>query len=234
MAPSSVLRRLYPAALDATVTIREAYDVERTPPAGRPYVGVCMVTSLDGTVVVGGGSGGLGNAHDVEVLVTLRRLADLVLVGAGTAKGEGYGKPSKAGQRIGVVTNSGRVDLDRELFTSGAGFVVTARSTRLDDSRVEVLRAGDERVDIVEAVSRLGEVVPGVSYVQAEGGPVLNGSLIDHDLVDELDLTLSPHLVGGDGPRLTAGASERLRRFAPAHLLCDDEGFVFSRWVRSA
>lgn len=233
--PPSGLRRLFPTTgIADIVTVAEAYDVERTPPAGRPFVGVCMVASLDGSVVVDGGSGALGNDRDLEVLVTLRRLADLVLVGAGTVRGEGYGPPSKAGQRIGVVTNSGDVDLDRDLFTSGAGFLVTADATQVDETRVEVLRAGGDRVDIVEAVSRLTEIVPGVSYVQAEGGPVLNGTLLDHDLVDELDLSISPFLAGGDGPRVTSGATERLRSFTPAHLLCDDEGFVFSRWVRSA
>lgn len=233
MSTSSALRRLYPTGVDTTTTIRDAYDVERPAPAGRPYIGVCMVASLDGTVVVDGGSGALGNDHDLEVLITLRRLADLILVGAGTVRGEGYGPPSKPGQRIGVVTNSGDVDLDRELFTSSAGFLVTARSTEVDESRVDVLRAGDECVDIVEAISRLHEIEPAVAYVQAEGGPVLNGSLLEHDLVDELDLSMSPYLAGGDGPRVTSGASESLRGFSPAHLLCDDDGFLFSRWLRN-
>ncbi len=48
-------------------------------------------------------------------------------------------------------------------------------------------------------------------YVQAEGGAGFNGSLLDADVIDELDLSLSPHLVGGDGPRLTTGATESLR-----------------------
>ncbi len=70
-----------------------------------------MIASLDGAVAVDGTSGALGNANDREVLLTLRDLADVVLVGAGTASGEGYGPPRKPGLRIGVVTNSGQVDL---------------------------------------------------------------------------------------------------------------------------
>lgn len=191
-----------------------------------------MVTSLDGSVAIDGRSGALGNQNDLEVLLTLRRLADMVLVGAGTARGEGYGPPQKAGQRIAVVTNSGDVDLGRELFTSGAGFIVTARSTDLGSTDVDVLRAGDDHVDIVEAVTRLDEIMPGVRYVQAEGGPRLNGSLLDADLVDELDVTISPRLVGGDGPRLTTGAGDAIRDFRIKHLLADDDGFVFGRYLR--
>jgi riboflavin biosynthesis pyrimidine reductase len=226
------LRRLLPHPAGPT-TIRAAYDVDRPVHADRPWVGLCMVTSLDGSISVDGTSGTLGNLNDLDVLLTLRSLADLLIVGAGTARGEGYGPPKRPGQRIGVVTDRGSVDLDSELFTSRAGFVITNEQTEIDESRVDVLRAGRDRVDIAEALTRLGEIVPDVRYVQAEGGATLNASLLDADLIDELDLTLSPHLVGGAGPRLTDGANESKRRFTLAHLLADDEGFVFSRWLRA-
>ena len=226
------LRRLlpYPAS---TISVRAAYDVERPVHPDRPWVGLCMVTSLDGSISVGGGSGTLGNPNDLDILLTLRSLADVLIVGAGTVTGEGYGPPKKPGQRIGVVTNRGSVDLDSELFTSGAGFVIASEQTVIDDTRVDVLRAGHDRVDVAEAIGRLGELVPGVRYVQAEGGAGFNASLLDADVIDELDLTWSPHLVGGDGARLTNGASEALRRYTLAQLLADDEGFVFSRWLRA-
>ena len=227
------LTRLHPAPI-APITVREAYDVDRPAPPGRPWIGLCMVASLDGSVSIDGTSGGLGNRNDLDVLLTLRDLADIVLVGAGTASGEGYGPPSSPNTRIGVVTNSGRVDLRSDLFVSGSGFLIAPTETDIDESRVEVLRAGDTTVDLVQAVSRLHEVVPHVRYVQAEGGPRLNGGLLTADLIDELDLSLSPRLVGGDGPRSITGAAEFDRRMELAHLLADDDGFVFSRWVRPA
>ena len=191
-----------------------------------------MVTSLDGSIAVEGVSGQLGNPNDLDVLLTLRSMADMILVGAGTVRQEGYGPPKKPGQRIGVVSNSADVDLDSDLFASGAGFVITNEAATIDESRVDVLRSGRERVDTAGAVRRLHEIDPGVAYVQAEGGAGFNGSLLDADVIDELDLSISPNLVGGAGPRLTSGADERLRRFELAHLLADTEGFVFSRWTR--
>lgn len=193
-----------------------------------------MVTSLDGSIAVDGASGSLGNANDLDVLLTLRSIADMLLVGAGTVRGEGYGPPDKPGQRIGVVTNRADVDLDSDLFATGAGFVITNEQATIDESRVEVLRAGSDRVDIAAAVARLHEIDPGVTYVQAEGGAGLNGTLLDADLIDELDLSISPNLVGGAGPRLMRGAVEGLHRYELAHLLTDDDGFVFSRWTRAA
>ena len=189
-----------------------------------------MVSSLDGSVSVDGTSGGLGNPNDLEVLLTLRRLADVIIVGAGTAAGEGYGPP-ESGKRVGVVTNSGRVDPDSELFRSGAGFLIAPRRAELPDA-VDALRAGDDEVDLHEAVERMHDIIPGVRHIQAEGGPRLNGSLLAADLIDELALTISPQLVGGSGPRLTDGVDEITRRFRLAHLLVDEEAFVFSRWVR--
>jgi riboflavin biosynthesis pyrimidine reductase len=225
------VHRVVPAP-GAPTTIREAYDIARPRPSARPWIGLCMVASLDGTVAVDGASGGLGNPNDLAVLVTLRSVADIVVVGAGTAAGEGYGPPSKVGQRIGVVTNSGRVDLSTELFTSGAGFVIAAESTDIDEDRVEVVRAGRDTVDLALAFERLDRVVPDVSFVQAEGGPRLNAALLEADLIDELNLSIASRLSGGDGPRLTTGAEQTDRRFDLHHLLVDDDGFLFTRWLR--
>ena len=190
-----------------------------------------MVASLDGSVTIDGLSGGLGNANDLEVLLTLREYADAVIVGAGTVSGEEYGPPRLPGKRIGVVTNSGRIDADTPLFRSGAGFVITSERAEVP-AGVECLRAGTTRVDLAQAMARLSEVMPDVQYVQAEGGPTLNAAFTEADLIDELDLTVSPTMVGGDGLRLIAGAAERARRFELDQLLVDDEGLVFGRWLR--
>jgi len=226
------LRRVFPWPGEP-VTVRSAYTAERTPRPDRPWLGLSMVTSLDGSIAVEGASGGLGNSNDLDVLLTLRSMADMILVGAGTVRAEGYGPPRQQGQRVGVVTNRADVDLDSDLFAGGAGFVITNEAATIDESRVEVLRSGSERVDIGGAVRRLREIDPNVTYVQAEGGAGLNGSLLDADVIDELDLSISPHLVGGSGPRVTSGAGEELRRFELAHLLSDTDGFVFSRWTRA-
>lgn len=230
------LRRVHPIPdRDGTTTIAEAYSVERRSHPHRPWIGLCMVASLDGAVTVEGSSGGLGNPNDLELLITLRRLADVVVVGAGTARGEGYGPPRKPGQRIGVVTNrgtaGGSVDPASPLFTSGAGFLIAPEAAEIE-ADIEVLRAGDEVVDLAMAMSSIDRIVPGVGYIQAEGGPTLNAAMLAADLIDELDLTISPLVVGNPGPRMTAGDDPLDARFDLAHLLVDDDGFVFGRWTR--
>jgi riboflavin biosynthesis pyrimidine reductase len=189
-----------------------------------------MVSSLDGSTVVHGRSAALSSENDAAVLHTLRDVADVLLVGAGTVRAEGYGPPEKPGQRIGVVSRTGDVDVTLPLFESGAGFLVVPRDAPRAD--VQAVRAGTGTVDLPAALAAIAEVVPDVRYVQAEGGSRLNAALFEADVIDELDLTISPRVVGGDGPRVTTGAPDLRARFDLGHLLVDDEGFVFSRWER--
>ena len=97
---------------------------------------------------------------------------------------------------------------------------------------VEVVRAGHGRVDLPLALRRLEEVMDPPIFVQAEGGPHLNGSLLDADCIDELDLTVSPVLVGGGGPRLTLDARSTMAHFDLVHVGVDDDAYLYTRWTR--
>jgi riboflavin biosynthesis pyrimidine reductase len=217
------MRRLHPDPIDH-VSVAEAYGVRRPRPVQRPWLGLCMVASVDGSTVVAHRSEALSSAADREVLVTLRSLADVIVVGAGTVRVEGYGPPSKPGQRIGVVSRRGDVDVSMPLFTSGAGFLIVPRSA--PERPVDTIRAGDHDLDLGAALAQLD-----ADFVQAEGGPRLNAALAEADVIDELNLTISPQLTGGDGPRLMTGAEPIGRRLELVHVL-EDDGFLFTRYVR--
>ena len=218
------MRRLLPDPVDH-VSVAEVYGVRRPRPAGRPWVGVCMVSGLDGSTVVDDTSRALSSPTDTAVLLGLRQIADLIVVGASTVRIEGYGPPSKAGQRIGVVSSAGAgLDFDMPLFASGAGFVICPEDA--PELPVPTVRAGLGSLDLAGALALLD-----VDFVQAEGGAVLNAALAAADLIDELNLTISPVISGGDGPRLTTGAPPLLHRMTLAHL-CEDDGFLFTRYLR--
>ena len=218
------MRRLHPHPADR-ITVAEAYGVPRPRPSHRPWVGVCMVSSLDGSTVVEDTSRALSSPADTAVLLGLRQLADLIVVGAATVRMEGYGAPSKAGQRIGIVSRRGDgLDFTAELFTSGAGFLIVPEDA--PDLPVETVRAGTGAVDLPGAFAQLDAY-----FVQCEGGAVLNAAMAAADLIDELNLTVSPVISGGAGPRLTAGAPDVLHRMDLAHV-CEDDGFLFTRYVR--
>ncbi|MBI5090586.1 MAG: dihydrofolate reductase family protein [Actinobacteria bacterium] len=217
------MRRLHPHPIES-ISAREAYDVPRPRPSGRPWLGLCMVASVDGSTVIDHRSQALSSDADREVLSTLRSLADVIVVGAGTVRIEGYGPPRKPGQRIGVVSRRGDIDLTIPLFAGGAGFLIVPRSA--PPLPVDTVRAGDQDVDLAEALAQLP-----ADFVQAEGGPSLNAALAEADLIDELNLTISPQLAGGSGPRVMSGADQVARSLELAHVL-EDQSFLFTRYVR--
>lgn len=216
-----------------------------TPVPRTGWVRVTMVSSLDGSATAADGrSGGLGDAADRAVFTVLRSLADVVLVGSGTARAEGYGPPQLPGwavdrrrgegrpdaPRMAVVTRSGRIPGD--LAVDPGTLVVTCAAGPVADlrdrlGRERVLVAGDEQVDPGTAVDLL--VGAGLRRVLLEGGPGLLGRCAAAGRVDELCLTLSPLLVGGDGPRISHGPDAGLRLRA-AHL-AECGGTLLGRWL---
>lgn len=219
------MRRLHPNPAES-VTIHECYDLPRHAHPGRPWVMLCMVSGLDGSTTVGSTSRGLSSATDQQLLLTLRTFADVILVGANTARWEGYGPPKGTEQRVAVVSRTGDFDFSLPIWTSGRAVLLMPE----DAPQVPVpsVRAGLGDVDLARALAGLDARV-----VQAEGGPTLNGLLAAADLVDELNLTISPQVTGGDGPRAVSGAPELPRRMHLAHVL-EDAGFLFTRYVRRA
>jgi len=93
-----------------------------------------------------------------------------------------------------------------------------------------VIVCGTVSVDLRAVVRELA--ARGMPQILCEGGPHLFGSLLDADVVDELCLTLSPRLVGGDAGRIAQGAEEADRHFDLRSVLHDDEGYVLLRYAR--
>jgi riboflavin biosynthesis pyrimidine reductase len=224
------VRQLLPAFLDP-VDPKDVYaDFPRA--AGRPGVRLNMIASLDGATALQGVAGGLGSEGDRELFALLRSLADVVLVAAGTVRAERYG-PSAV--PVAVVTRSCRLDWESRFFTAqdARPLVVTVASApaaaRARAAEVaDVIVAGEHDVDLVAAVEALG--ARGFGAVLCEGGPTLNAQLAAAGLLDELCLTLSPLLVGGDAKRLLAGAplpDPPALRLASA---CEEDGFLFLRY----
>lgn len=207
------------------------YHTDRPTPPGRPWVIIGMIASIDGATTMDGLSGGLGNPTDRRVLVAVRTAGQVVIVGASTARDEMYRPANFTGQRVGVVTRGGELDYDSELFTSGVGFVMTTADAAVP-AGVDVVRAGRESVDFSVAFQQLGAVVGPVSTVVVEGGPTLNGAVVEAGIVDELCLTTSAMVVSGNSHRLAFGSQPVEQHFELAHLLLDSDHFLFARWVR--
>jgi riboflavin biosynthesis pyrimidine reductase len=226
------MRQLLPGPT-VDITVDEAYGTALGSRTDGPWVGLCMVASIDGSTAVAGSSAKLSSPTDTAVLGRLRQLADVIVVGAGTVRDEEYGMPRKQGQRVGVVTQSGQLDFTTDLFRSGAGFLITTeRGAPGVPDAIDVIRLGHGTIDLRAVIRELPSFVGGADYVQVEGGAALNGAMFEADLIDEINVTTSPATFGGPGPRLATGAPPHAHRFDAAQLTIDDESFVYTRWLR--
>src|SRR5215469_3826636 len=75
----------------------------------------------------------------------------------------------------------------------------------LREHDVPYLETGDGRVDLRQALGRLGEAF-GVNRIVSTAGGVLNGALLRASLVDEIDIQFLPAVVGrAEAPAIFAG-----------------------------
>lgn len=214
-----------------------------------------MIATLDGAATADGKAGGLAGPGDRTLFSLMRNAADVVLVGAATVRVENYsGAQVPVAQRharqrrgqaevppIAVVTRTGNLDPEARFFTRAEvpPLILTCADS-FDDTRrrlgavAEVLSASGPRsdeADVATVLTLLSE--RGLFRVLTEGGPLLLTLLIENDLLDELCLTVAPLLIGGMGRRIATGAVEVRTTMRPAHLLSDDQGYLYTRYVRS-
>lgn len=231
------------------------------------WVRANFITSVDGGATTDGTSGAMGGPGDRLIFTALRELADVIVVGAGTVRIEGYsgaqlGVPARQRRQargqsevpvLAIVTRSGRLDRDMAVFTRTevAPLVLTCAAAvegtrRLLGGLCEVIDCsgkdpgdpgdpGDPRdpgqVDEAALIAALAE--RGMRRILTEGGPTLLDAFVARDLLDELCLTIAPFMVGGAAGRIASGPGRLLTRMRCAHILTDDAGYLYTRYVRA-
>jgi riboflavin biosynthesis pyrimidine reductase len=214
-----------------------------------------MIASLDGGATDDGKAGGLADKGDRAVFSLMRHAADVILVGAATVRIENYSGAQlpvaarQARQRrgqaevppIAVVTRSGDLDPNALLFTRTEvpPLILTSARTVVDTRRrlgavAEVVNASGtdpNSADPAVVLKLLAE--RGLFRVLTEGGPLFLGSLIENGLMNELCLTVAPILVGGASKRIVTGLGHVHTKMRRAHLLADDDGYLYARYVRA-
>ena len=212
-------------------------------------VRVNFVASVDGAVTVSGKSSGLQTHGDNVIFAALRDLADVVLVGAGTARTEGYRALKQSDERqarrqangldpnlpLAIVTRSLGVDPDSALFTGAVPTLIfTCAAAKPAAHRelatvAEIIVCGDDEVDL----SQVHGVLTGRGHarVLCEGGPSLFADLARTGNVTELCLTISP-LVAGPGSGRIMGGPEWASDAAKVELagLLEEDGALFARY----
>ncbi|MEO6505562.1 MAG: dihydrofolate reductase family protein [Terrimesophilobacter sp.] len=237
------LTRVYPVAtgdrVPETVDLKEADARDRlaslysTP--HREWLRLNFVTSITGNAAgTDGTSDPLSSRTDRAVLGVIRRLSDVVLVGASSVRAEGYLLPRTT--PLAVITGSGNLTGHRIPADIASGrLLVICPGAVARRVRSEVPSA----VDVIPIVSESG-VVPveqilaalrarGLSNIVCEGGPTLAAHLVTANLVDELCLTTSPTLGELRLPMLSGAVEDCM--LSLAQLLVDESDALYARWM---
>jgi riboflavin biosynthesis pyrimidine reductase len=131
-----------------------------------------MVSSVDGRATVNGRVGDLTGDADQKVLLGVRELAAAVVVGATTIRAEGYD----------------------QLLDDAARSRRKQRGQAAEPELVPVAKAGP---GVTAIWKELRAKYPDGLLV-CEGGPTVLGLVVAAGLLDQLLLSVSPKLVGGD------------------------------------
>jgi riboflavin-specific deaminase-like protein len=220
------LLRLFPEP-PARLSVEEVYaELDLSPgEAGRPYTVINTIGTLDGRGAVGGKSTPIGTEVDHRLMRNIRASVDAVLVGAGTLRSEDLtltvDEPLiKRRRERGlkeqplpiILTGSGDIPADRKIFRTSEDNVLIfagsrtgqqnlAKLSELATIRTATATSFPEPEKILETLS--GEF--GIRRLLVEGGPSVNRSFLEAQLVDELFLTLAPKIAGGDPRSLVEG-----------------------------
>ncbi|NLT54933.1 MAG: pyrimidine reductase family protein [Actinomycetales bacterium] len=232
---------------DATVQALADLYAYPSPVPAQGWVRANVVSSLDGAATgPSGRSASVSNPTDRVVFSVMRGLADVILVGAGTARAERYRSASPKREfaerraasdqlpapALAVVTRSGHLPLPSLFAGPAPTCIITSASANVSALRNKfgserVLVAGDEVVEPGLAVLQLAAL--GLRRILTEGGPTLLGPTVASGRLDELCLSWSPLMVAGTGPRVAHGLDGQLR-LRPGHLL-EADGALFGRWL---
>jgi riboflavin biosynthesis pyrimidine reductase len=222
-------------------------DEPRTTDRG-PWVMLNFVSSIDGATRVAGKSTALNDADDKALFAALRAVPDIILVGAATVSAEDYG-PVRLDERrreqrvaagktpapiLAIVSGSLSIDPEARVFSDPEYRPMIISGPNANPSKLAMLGDSADVVFLEEVTApAILERLGAAAVILCEGGPQLAGQFVGRGLVDEMNLTISPKLVGGDAPRLAHGlASDPPSEMALDRVLMGERS-LFLRYLRA-
>lgn len=175
-----------------------------------PFVALKTAMSLDGKIATATGqSQWITNAASRLRTHELRDIYDGIMVGINTAIKDNPSLTTRLPNNMGknpvriVVDSKARLPLDSNLVTDDKAQTIVAVSGAasagavqdLRDAGVQVISAGEDKVDLPQLLKKLAEM--NICSVLVEGGGQLNFSMLKAGLVDKIYAFIAPKLIGG-------------------------------------
>jgi len=173
----------------------------------KPHVTLIAAMTLDGKIASKSGDSRISSAEDLKELHRLRSHRDAVMIGIGTELNDNprltvRNVKGRSPIRI-VVDNSARTIPNSRILSNEGPPVIIATSKKASKTKVQELRkagaavicCGTRRVDLRTLLGRLRR--KGIKSILLEGGGNLNWSMLTNGLVDEMQITVAPLIIGG-------------------------------------
>ena len=175
----------------------------------RPYVILSAATSIDGKIATRTGDSKLSSKQDSVRLHKLRSKVDAILVGKNTILQDDpllTVRYTKGKNPIRIILDSkGTISRKSKILqTSNKIPTIIAVSKKINKANydklhefpVEVMVVGKNSVNIKLLLKKLSGKK--IKTILVEGGGTVNWEFIKNNLFDELIITLSPFLIGGN------------------------------------
>ena len=175
----------------------------------KPYVILSAATSVDGKIATRTGDSKLSSKQDSVRLHKLRSKVDAILVGKNTVLRD---NPLLTVRHTGgkdpiriILDSKGTISKKSKILqTSNKIPTIIAVSKKINKSNfdklhkfpVEIIIAGQNSVNIKLLLKKLSEKK--IKTILVEGGGTINWEFIKSNFFDELIITLSPFLIGGN------------------------------------
>ena len=175
----------------------------------RPHVILSGAISIDGKIATKTNDSKLSSQKDFERLHKLRSNVDAILVGKNTVSRDNpllTVRHVKGKNPIRIVLDSkGTIPKTSKILQSSNKvptiIAVSKKITRknlvkLEKFPVEIIRTGNDSVNLKSLLKKLSQKK--IKTILVEGGGTVNWEFVKQGLFDEVILTLSPFLIGGE------------------------------------
>ena len=175
----------------------------------RPYVILSAAISIDGKIATKTGDSKLSSKQDSIRLHKLRSKVDAILVGKNTVAVDDpllTVRHTKGKNPIRIVLDSKGTLSDKSKILQTSDkiktiIVVSKKITKSNNNKlskfpVELIITGESSVNIKSLLRKLS--AKKIKTILVEGGGTINWEFIKQNIFDELIVTLSPFLIGGN------------------------------------
>ena len=175
----------------------------------RPHVILSGAISIDGKIATKTNDSKLSSENDFERLHKLRSSVDAILVGRNTVSRD---NPLLTVRHV-KGKNPIRIVLDSKGTISRTSKILQSSNTvptiiavskkipkknlvKLEKFPIEIISTGNDSVNLKSLLKKLSQKK--IKTILVEGGGTVNWEFVKQDLFDEMILTLSPFLIGGE------------------------------------